>query len=301
MTLPAPIRVGPVLACFTYRALWAGLIATPVALALGGTVAHYPRGDALIFDPGGIHLAESLRLAAQSLPSLFGFSGILLLLAMFGWLIPLGGLIASFDPARPPFRVYLRRSAERFGSLSIMLGATLFLRALLLALFVSIGDLVAGDGGYVRQSLGAMIPITGLLLWWIIDLFHDAIRVARVHDDDEGLFKSISRGTALVWSRFASAALAASWRTLIALIAFAAALIAARHFTGGPPDRLVAVIAIHHLALLIYLLTRASWLRYLTQQFLAPTPTPAIVAPSPRDLGPHDFAPHEPDPAPHLV
>jgi hypothetical protein len=264
MSAPSRPRLGPLLACWLYRAIAGAIVAAPFAVAFGTVTGGHPRGDVLLFENGGMWLVEAMRLIGASIPGLMRSGGLIVLLTAFGWLLPLGALIASLESGRPRWRDALMRSGECFGGLSILMGTTLLLRALLFALLVAVGSLISGDSPSPwRKILGVAVPFAGLLSWWLLDLFQDAIRVVRIHSDTT-LWGSIKDGSSLLWSRLRSAMLAAGWRTLIALITFAAALVVARKLTGGNNDRLIGVIFLHQFAVLVHVICRASWFRWLT-------------------------------------
>ncbi len=270
----APLALGPIALCYAYRALLSALVAAPVSFAFGDALAHHPRGDAVLFDAGGLWLLEAQRLALAEAASLARLGGLVLLLGMFGWLIPLGALIASFDAARPSLGAALGRGARRFGSLVLLQGAALLARVLILGAAVVAGGIAGGgdDASPLRQAIGMSLPLSALLVWWLTDLFHDAVRVVRIHEDD-GLWASTKVGVRLMWARFGGACAAAGWRAAVGILALAGAAVAGRLLSGGGSDALTALVIVHQLAILVHVMVRASWFRWLTRELAGGPPT----------------------------
>ena len=55
-------RFGVVAGCWIFRVLVSLCAATPLAIASAGIVGAHPRGDAILFDDGGMWLLETGRL-----------------------------------------------------------------------------------------------------------------------------------------------------------------------------------------------------------------------------------------------
>jgi hypothetical protein len=189
----------------------------------------------------------------------------LLLLATFGWLLPLGALIASFDGRRPRYAASLGRAGRSFGALSLLLGATLIMRAAAMALMLILAKLVTAADSW-REIAALAFPLVGLVSWWLLDLLQDAIRVCHIHGDDVTLWPSMKSGARLLGARFGAAMMAASWRTLSVLVVFALMLVLGRKLSGGAGDRLYAVIICHQIAIAVHVTMRASWLHWLCGQ-----------------------------------
>jgi hypothetical protein len=120
------------------RAVSAWLIATPLATLFAGQgVGRYPEGDALLFAPGGLHLAEAARLSIpllgetlRSTVMIAGFFGYVLLL-------PLGGLVAALATNAPTSVGWsLMRGIERLPKLTVLAGFTLVTQAVVVVVGV---------------------------------------------------------------------------------------------------------------------------------------------------------------------
>jgi len=261
MSTAAPLRFAPVLACYLYRAVVGLLVALPMAMLVASVVGGHPRSDAVLFDDGGLWLVETTRLLRDTFPPLLGHGGLIILLGAFGWLLPLGALIASLDPDRPPWRASMQRAGQHFGRLSLLMGGTLVARGLTLAFMVAVALIVRGDG-HVRQTIAVAVGASTLVLWWLLDLLHDAMRVVCIRAD-ASLGRTILSGAKLLLRRRRQAVVAASWRTAAALAAFSAAAVLGSHLVGGAGSQLLALIVVHQLALAVHVVARASWLRWL--------------------------------------
>jgi hypothetical protein len=117
-----------------FRGVASWLIAAPLATLFAGQgVGRYPEGDALLFAPGGLHLAEAARLAlpllAETLRTTVMISG------FFGYvlLLPLGGLCASLTANAPTSVGWsIQRGLERLPKLTLLAGLTLAIQAVVI-------------------------------------------------------------------------------------------------------------------------------------------------------------------------
>ena len=237
------------LACVVYRSLSGWLLAAPLALGLGAIVAGHPRGDAVLYERGGLWLFESARHLAPALGAIALSTGVLALIAAFGWLLPLSLLLAEIAGHRG--QRALGAAAERLGTLSLLLGAYLFLEALVIgsALFSAKGGGVAAYGSFAFA----------LLVLFALGSLMDAARTARFHQA-EGAIEAVVVGARLlrpgVWW-------AGLWRGLISAAALGGGLVAA-HFLA--PTSAGAALLAPQLGVMGHLAARASWLVVLSRQ-----------------------------------
>ncbi|MCC6524794.1 MAG: hypothetical protein IT373_19205 [Polyangiaceae bacterium] len=170
-------------ALFALRATATYAVALPLSLAVGDLVGGYPRGDAVLWDPGGVLLVEA---AVKLLPRLAGVGTTVLLLAVgaaFAALLPLGALVAALGDGR---RGALGRGAGCFGPLALLFGATVLAQVLAFAL----AGLLAGFLGRVLGATPEVVlacRLGGLALGgacvWFLALYQDLVRVAVVVHD----------------------------------------------------------------------------------------------------------------------
>jgi hypothetical protein len=271
MATQALRRLAPITLCFVYRALAGAALALPVSFAVAGIVGHHPRGDAVLFEPGAAWLIETLRLSAPTLGAYAPYAGLLLVLVVFGWLIPLAALIASLGSrdSEATLGALLGVAAARFGPLAMLLGLTLMLQAALAALSAVIGGAVVGavQSTVTADYLRLLGPGLALCTLWLLGVVQDLIRVPMVQ-----LRASLPKGVVGAWSLLAGAFWRcfanAAWRTLLAV----GALVGAAYATiamVGPRDAPLSVALLQLLALAVVVLMRASWFAWLSQRLEA--------------------------------
>jgi hypothetical protein len=254
-------RPGALVGCYAYRAASAALITLPLGHAFGTVLAQHPRGDAVMWDRGGLWLLEATRLAAPSLGGAVWQVGLWSLVAAFGWLLPLGALITSQAPERPSAAGCLARSGERFGRLALLLGAAILIQALTMGAFVALGKYVGTSGGHVSEVLGFALPLSGLVVWWLITMLHDALRVVSLHRDVVW-WACLNHAWSLLANRWRASLWAAFWPTALALVGVLAAGAAAVDMTLAGAS-VAAIVLVQQLAIFAVVVLRASWLGWL--------------------------------------
>jgi hypothetical protein len=247
-------------ASYLYRLLGAALLALPVIGAIDASgVRDFSRGNARLFDPGGLYLLEVLlhareQLAASLVPTLT-------LAAVLGFLgfVPDAGLLGALGSAPPP-----PRALERMLWLSLATwGARLLLGLLTVGLALTARSFFASarDERLPLLAIGVMLVI-GVLLQVAVSFWHDLAAAdvvaggARARD---AIFAALdlaraSAGSLLV--RFVGAQLLALG-TLLA----AAAVVGTLEVVRGDTWRSTTALFIHQLAVLATIGLRAAWLR----------------------------------------
>jgi hypothetical protein len=256
--------------CMAYRAAFATLAAMPLSVLATNVVGDHPRGDAVLWDPGGLWLVEAVRVAGPALRALVPYGSLFIVLAAFGWLLPLGALIASCGAGTETlaWRQLLGRAAVRFPTLALIFGATLLLQAVTLALATVCGNLLAGmanDQAHGGDALRVAGPAFGLFLAWLIALGQDVLRVPLVQRS-QSLYQGVSTSWMLLRDSARPLLVAAAWRTALAWLAFLLAGVAAAGLTGGAADRLPLVVALHLLPVAVFVWLRGSWFSWLSER-----------------------------------
>ncbi len=259
--------------CFAYRAVIATLVAVPLSAVAATVVGDHPRGDAVLWDRGGVWLIETVRLASPALQGWAPYGSLVMLAAAFGWLLPLGALIASASPGteRTPWRGLLSRSALCYPTLALMFGATLLLQVATLGLVTVCASLLAGLATSRTHGVDALQvagPAVGVLLAWLIAVGQDVVRAALVQRK-QSLYQALGTGWDLLRGLARWVVLAAAWRTALALFAFLLAAVAGAKLTGGAADQLPLVVALHGLAGVIFVWLRGSWFHWLSPRLAA--------------------------------
>jgi hypothetical protein len=250
------------------RLLVAWVISSPLARALTAQgSSDLPRGDAVLFDPGGLWLVEALRLGWPVLRS--ELRGSLLLGSVLAWLslIPLGVLIAALaSPRRTPLSHSVSRAIAAFPRLTLLVGATLLVQAAAVAASVfaalALQRRLATSWDERSSDLCALGVLgVGLLLAVGVGVVQDLARVALVAEDI-GALQATRRALATVRRRAAGAfgAWAATSAIGLALTLAAAVLVGAIDVSRSGEWRVVLVTILHQAAVLSLVFCRATWL-----------------------------------------
>jgi hypothetical protein len=258
-----PYRWGAILGCYLYRAIASAVAGLPLGYAFGRMTGGHPRGDGILWDRGGIWLLEAGRLVGPSLKAAVGQGGLIVLLAAFGWLLPLGALIRSQAPSRPSMQECLARAGERLSLLAVLLGGTMVVQALVLFGLGALGKNIREGKTPTSDVLGVVVPLGALLLWWLLGLLHDALRVVAIQRDLRW-WELLNRAWELLAQRPGAMLWASAWRTGLGVAVVLGAFVLA--FDATRPDGGIGlVVLLHQLAILSAVTLRASWLGWLNR------------------------------------
>ncbi len=267
------LRLDALLACLGYRVLVGLLAALPLAAAAAALVGHHPRGDAVLWEPGGPWLVEALRLAGPAFRSMAPYGALFLLVSAWGWLLPLGALILSVGAGGSgrAWRELFSQAARRFPTLTLLLGATLLLQSVLLALTTVSVTLLAASASSRSHGADALRiagPCLGLLFAWGAGVAHDILRVPLLQRD-QSLFEALVTSWELLRTGARSVLVAAGWRTALALLTLGVAAAAGGRLTGGEADQVTLVALLHLTALAAFVWLRGSWFQWLSRRLEA--------------------------------
>ncbi len=245
-------------------------VGAPFALVADASgLGHFPRGDALLWEPGGTWLVEVARVARGSLAVAGAASGVVFTLAL-GVTLALKALwlAALATRGRLSLRPWLGTSAVALPRLLALAGLFLALRALPIALGVlgvahvrsgALASLWAlGERGRELAALGVLFA--ALALWLVLgalETLADATVVAR----DACVTRALGAALACLWRRPVAVAVAWLWPTTAGVGVVLAAALAAHGLDVGEPEvwRLGAVLGVHQLALFALLALRGAW------------------------------------------
>lgn len=266
---PLPSAVAPyrrpvvLLGVYGYRALTALVIAAPVATMAQDIVGDRPRGDADLFEPGGVLLADAARLARPALAALPFQTAILVVLFGFVGLVPLAALIRALSrPGRVRFRELAAAVGQHLGTFALLLGLALLAQAAAVALLVMGGGTVidlAGWSGLTADVARAVVGLLAGLAAVALGIVHDLARVSAIHYD-QGLYSASARALRTLRGDKLRAIGAYAWRGLLTIgVVIGAALLG--HLVGTETTGDLAVsVAIHQGGVLGAVYLRASWL-----------------------------------------
>ena len=256
-------HAGVVAACAGYRWLMGLGFGLPVALSVASVTGEHPQSDAVLWQPGGVWLLETARqlggrLVADTL------AGLVAMLALaFGWLLFLAALIAHVGDRRRPASELMRRAADRFAPLTLLMGITWVGQAIALVGAVWLGRHFATPDPSGDQ-LRLVVLAGGLLLTGLMAIGHDAARVVCVQERP-GAWDLVNRTFELLFIRPRGLLVAALWRAGVAWIALLAAAGAASTMLAGEGLGLLSALVLQGVAIGCFVALRASWFTWLTE------------------------------------
>lgn len=242
-----------------YRWLAAMVATAPLAVVVAGPLRFHPRGDAALFEPGALWLLETGRQVAPTMGGVVATGGMLSLLFMVGWSLPLGALVAAGQGARGGEA--WAEAARRWTTLVLYQGA-----AMLLSTLIVLGLGVLGTppnthrfGQLVRPAVVMMLAFA---LVWALTVVLDAARMRRF-TDQEGAVAALYEGGAML-ARHRGLWLAAAWRSALAVVVTLGALVGVHAMARvGAPG--AALLLVHAVSVLAYVGLRVSWFTRLAE------------------------------------
>jgi hypothetical protein len=274
-------RPGMAALLYAYRAVAALLIATPAALLAGEIVSGYPRGDAELFDPGGVMLVEAARLARRALMPLALQGGLGAIVAALVGLIPFAALVTALGhEGKLSARFLSARAVAPLGTLALLWGSALLAQVGVVGLVAMVSERLLEQAGMdlIREDLARVgVVIVGLAVVLGIGVVHDLARVIAVLDG-RGFYMSAARALRVMERAYARALWAYAWRGALAIAALSAAAWVS-HRVGLSGSRSFALVAlVSQAAVFLAVFLRASWLA------AAIRITDAVVFPEVRSL-----------------
>jgi hypothetical protein len=252
---------------WAFRLFGAWLVAAPVAAVLASNLAHLPRGDAALFEPGGGYLLEALRLSRTGLISTLRTSiwaGVLL-----GGLTlaPLCALMISLSHSGGlRSRAWAGATAAQLPAFILLSGLTLLGQA---GVAVALGLTATVAHGWLQGSFDArladllLLPALalGLLLVVALGIGQDLARAALIRHR-----ATVTEAVLLAWraARLRPLKTLVDWMTPAVwglAVVVGAAIVSSGLDVARPEQwRTMAVLLTHQLASLALVGLRANWL-----------------------------------------
>ena len=258
----------------------AALVALPTGGVLAAVLGSGEGGDATLFTPGGETLVEATRLSvAPLIGTLVSAPWLLLAAALFG-LVPWATvMVALSSPAPLSTGVAIGRAIARVPALTLVFGAGLAVRALLLAGGSGLVGWMSTFSPNARTSaLWSLVAValTSVVLAGV-RLASDLSEAAVVRHESTAARGTLA-GLGALHRRFAPLALrfAAYAAARVAIVAAAAVL--AGRVGVATPSHLALVFGVHQVTLLGLCALRAAWLRVALDAVGAEDPARAIEA-----------------------
>jgi len=301
-------RPGIITAVCLLRAVLGLALAWPVCEIFARPTLAHPRGDAILFDAGGLYLVEAFRLAHGAATGALRGLSVGALLAFSAGLLPLGALlhalgrsgrIPASDLATAAVRVFVRFSVLLVMATSAM--AFALLAALGVASAVRARVAFASDPAADLVAVG--VWACAAILVAVAGVLHDLARAA-VTQRDLGVLDAVSLALRALCARPAAALFGWAWRSALGAAIVVAAAIAAATIGVATSLALSAVALLHQAVVLGAVALRASWLACALRLVQAAAreaslrpnqgPEELLVAtgrPVPADVQAHDAAP----------
>lgn len=256
-------RLGVVLLVFVCRVVGALLLALPFAMLFGRAVGAFPRGDAVLFEPGGMLFIEAFRRTRDALPPIGAGAALLFVVLAFLGLLPLGAMLGALGAKG-------RLSAKDIGgfalrpiaTFSLLLGVFAVVQGIAFAIVMAIGGAVARRGGFDSRDVDRVkiaFAVVALLVVLVLGVVHDLARAASVRGE-LGLRASI-RASLRAMRRAPLAILGAfASRSLLALVVLAAAVVLGSRIGIDRGGQIALGFLVHQASIAAALFLRASWL-----------------------------------------
>ncbi len=249
-----------ILVLWAWQVVLAAFVALPTTAAVAAWYGRNPTGDAPLWRPGALALADLVMGARAARRETFLLSGLVFLVAGFADLFPLAGLLAAIayvtrELRAPPMRSVFAHASGIFTTL-----ATLFAMSALAEGFLVIVALVASDavatatqarlGDARADQTGWLVALAVLGIATTVGVLHDLARAGAVRFRVRALrswrlaFNALARAPAAVlWSW--------AWRALAGWAPVAIGALVSARLGGRGGAQLVALFFVHQLVLAV--------------------------------------------------
>lgn len=272
--------------------------ASPIAAVLARTTGEYPRGDAELFDPGGVMLLEALR---RMVPAFAAIRIAWLLVAVVA--VPLGFVVLGFaiaqlaipGKARPLWA--LTRAVRAFPTLVLVAVVSLLADVVLVLLLTLAGGAIARAAWPEAPSRDvARLALFGLVALAVTAVagLHDLASVAAVTGPSR-MYLSLRASLHVAWRTPGRAAWAYAWRLGAGVVVLALAAAAGMAIGERTAGAILASALVHQVGL-----AAAGWLRLSWLSACGRLVRPVVIALA-RRSGRGDATPDATPPAPASV
>lgn len=256
-------RPGVVFVMYAYRLVVALLVATPFSLVFGAAVGGYPRGDAVLFDEGGLLLAEVIRRSNTAIPAVALSALLLLVVASFASIMPLAALIGALGTkGRVRARDVGAFALRPVGPFALLFGAFAVVQAIAFAIVSAIGGAISRRPMFDAPAADRVkfaFTLVALLVVLLIGVIHDLARVAVVRDE-LGFRASLRRA----WRTFTKSHVyvMGAWavRGALGALGIYAALSVGSRLGVDSTAKVVLGFLVYQASIILALFLRASWL-----------------------------------------
>ena len=268
-SIRARTRPGVVLFLWLWQLVGAVFLAWPTAALVGQAYGNHPRGDAVLFEPGGLALADFVWRSRGFSGALLAHDTIVAAFSVIAGLLPLAALLASIAYTTRARRSPRPRQLARFafdafgrmlGLLCIAGAVEVFFAGIAITLGGYVTDAVLARMGEARaDQLGWLVTLLLFLVVLAVGVLHDLARASVVRFRVGAL-----KACALAWNTFRMHPVSLfgswGWRACAGLVPIVAASMVTDRIglrTGGS---VVAIFVLHQLVVVTRVALRASWL-----------------------------------------
>lgn len=255
-------RPGVVFVMYAYRLLVAALVATPFSLVFGAGVGGYPRGDATLFDEGGLLLVETIRRSNSSMPPVAMTALLLLSVGALAGVMPLAALIGALGVrGRVRARDVGAFALRPVGPFALLFGAFALVQAVLFAIVSAIGGAISRRPMFDAPSADRIkftFAVIAIAVVLFVGVLHDLARVAVVRDE-LGFRASMRRA----WHTFRKShvKVLGAWaiRAALGAMAIYAALSFASRLGVDSGAKALVGFLVYQASIILALFLKASW------------------------------------------
>lgn len=255
-------RPGLVAILYLHRLVASVVVAAPVAATVSLIVSRDPRGDLLLWQPGGVWLLEVARLLRTSAMAFAAVGGVAALLAAAVGLVPLAVLLAGLGRRGPLSLAWLLgRAGAHLGTLATLFGLALAAQGLVLAIVVLATESVAMTM-QARPAVDVLRAVGWALALALVaaaGVVHDLARAAAVGADCD-LYAALTRAVDVAAAAPVRLLAAYAWRGALSLCALALAAWLAARVGVATRGALVTTAVVHQAGVVLAVALRASWL-----------------------------------------
>jgi hypothetical protein len=262
-------RPWAIVALWAWQAVIATLLAWPVATTARALFGNDTRGDAPLWDAGGLALMDALLHARMAGPALFAHASIVLGFALVLGLLPASALFTSLafttrNLVAPSLRQTLARAFAAFGPTAVVFTFAVLVKVLVLFAGVLLGratdDALYDTMGEARaEQLGWLVTGVAFVLACGAGVAEDVARAAVIRFG-VGAGRAMALGLATLGRSPVTLMWSWAWRALASLVPIAFGSLVAERLGGRGGLVLLALAVVHQVVALSRVALHTSWL-----------------------------------------
>jgi hypothetical protein len=258
-----------VAALWVWEAALGAALAWPFASIVRAAYGTHPRGDEVLWEPGGLPLLDLLTRRLPVAGSLVAHVALIVLFTLVFGLLPLGACLVCVgfttpDRKPPSLSICIQKAVPAMTPLFGLLLLTLAFQASLVVAFLTGAGLAAEGfqrslGDVKADCLAALVAVLGLAAIAFAGVVEDVARAAVVRFG-VGALEGLRTSLSTVWRVPGRIVWSWAWRNLAALVPVAFGVLLAGRLGGRGGAGLVVLFVIHQLIIAVRAALRVSWL-----------------------------------------